>query len=233
MTGSRGHVPEVITSMSSTSSTSSMKTRALNAIRGSRGVSICPEKSYHPPPMDRIPMLVATRGPLAGKRYPVSSDGLVLGRADSCDVPIPDQGVSREHARVLLHNAAVWVQDSGSRNGVYVNGKRVSRHKQLSPGAELTIGVHAFTLELAAELAGSMDAKEESPGPPPPPRRRSLHVGEPTIDEEALDPEVTVSSPPASVEESTRPRGVALWAVVLGAFVLAGLVVGVMWGGPS
>ncbi|MEL6349385.1 MAG: FHA domain-containing protein [Myxococcota bacterium] len=98
--------------------------------------------------MDRVPLLVAIKGPLKGQRYTVTRDGLMVGRDDDCDVVIPDAGVSRQHARVLLHNAAVWVQDEGSRNGVFVNGKRVVRHRQLSPGAELLIGEHAFTLEM-------------------------------------------------------------------------------------
>ncbi|MFT4974705.1 MAG: pSer/pThr/pTyr-binding forkhead associated (FHA) protein [Myxococcota bacterium] len=104
--------------------------------------------------MDRVPLLVATKGPLKGKRYSVTEAGLMVGRDETCDVTIPDAGVSRQHARVLLHNAAVWVQDEGSRNGVFVNGKRVVRHRQLSPGVEMLIGEHAFTLELAPGRAG-------------------------------------------------------------------------------
>jgi len=99
--------------------------------------------------MNRVPLLVGTKGPLKGQRYAVNENGLVLGRDDACDVIIPDVGISRQHARVLLHNSAVWVQDEGSRNGVFVNGKRVVRHRQLSPGSELLVGDHAFTLELA------------------------------------------------------------------------------------
>lgn len=126
--------------------------------------------------MDRVPLLVATKGPLKGQRYAVNETGLVLGRDDDCDVIIPDVGVSRQHARVILHNAAVWVQDEGSRNGVFVNGKRVVRHRQLSPGSELLIGDHAFTLELAPEFSDdpstvhtplSADSTEARPMRPP------------------------------------------------------------------
>jgi len=177
--------------------------------------------------MDRIPMLVATRGPLAGKRYPVSPEGLVLGRAETCDVPIPDQGVSREHARVMLHNAAVWVQDAGSRNGVYVNGKRVSRHKQLSPGAELTIGVHAFTLELDAELAGSIGAPADPLDGPPPATFRSLDPGEATGDMEPVGSSVDASAPSSSSgAESAERAGLPLAVVLLGVLALLALVVG-------
>lgn len=172
-------------------------------------------------------MLVATRGPLEGKRYPVSSEGLVLGRAETCDVPIPDQGVSREHARVMLHNAAVWVQDAGSRNGVYVNGKRVSRHKQLSPGAELTIGVHAFTLELDAEVAGSIGADADPLDGPPPTTFRSLDPGDATIDMAPIGDSAGVGAPATDAESSER-EGPPLALVLLGVLALLALVVGAL-----
>jgi len=111
--------------------------------------------------MDRQPILVVTKGPIEGARYPVESDGLTIGRDEECSVILDDPNVSRFHARLVFHNAAIWVQDAGSRNGVFLNGKRVVRHKQLGPGDELLIGDHAFTLELELQevppsLAGSM-----------------------------------------------------------------------------
>jgi pSer/pThr/pTyr-binding forkhead associated (FHA) protein len=78
----------------------------------------------------------------------VGADGLTLGRDEECSVVLDDPNVSRFHARLVFHNAAIWVQDAGSRNGVFLNGKRVVRHKQLGPGDELLIGDHGFTLEL-------------------------------------------------------------------------------------
>lgn len=97
---------------------------------------------------DRQPVLVCTAGALSGRRQPVGDGGLILGRGGHCDLVVDDPGVSREHARVLMHNDAVWVQDAGSRNGCFVNGRRLVRHKQLAPGDELRIGEHSFTLEL-------------------------------------------------------------------------------------
>ena len=109
--------------------------------------------------MDRVPLLVATIGALKGQRFVVTADGLTIGRGVDCEVMIDDKGISRVHARVLLHNAAVWVQDAGSRNGVFVNGKRITRHKQLNPAAELRVGEHAFTIELGS-------VPEADPAPP-------------------------------------------------------------------
>ena len=113
--------------------------------------------------MDRQPVLVATSGPLEGARFPVLTDGLSLGRDPECSVVLDDGNVSRFHARLVFHNAAIWVQDVGSRNGVFLNEKRVVRHKQFSPGDELVIGEHVFTLELEVpeaepSLTGSIPA---------------------------------------------------------------------------
>jgi|GEM_PF-1833070 len=113
--------------------------------------------------MDRQPVLVATKGPLEGARFPVPTDGLSIGRDPDCTVILDDANVSRYHARLVFHNAAIWVQDVGSRNGVFLNEKRVVRHKQLSPGDELVIGEHIFTLELELpeaepSLTGSIPA---------------------------------------------------------------------------
>lgn len=102
--------------------------------------------------MTRIPLLVATKGALAqdGKRYEIpEGQGLRLGRADECDIIIPNENVSRVHATVQLHNDGIWVQDNNSRNGVFVSGKRVIRPKELRPGAGLEVGDHVFVLEIA------------------------------------------------------------------------------------
>ena len=100
--------------------------------------------------MDRIPVLVVIEGPLKGKRFEIGSgEGSTIGRADECDITIPDPDVSRQHARVILHNAGVWVQDDNSRNGVFVNDKRVVRRPhELRPGGNITIGDHKFVLEI-------------------------------------------------------------------------------------
>jgi pSer/pThr/pTyr-binding forkhead associated (FHA) protein len=118
--------------------------------------------------MDRQPVLVATEGPLKGARYPVGTEGLSLGRGEDCEVLIADPNVSRYHARLVLHNAALWVQDAGSRNGVFVNETRVVRHRQLSPGDALMIGVHGFTLELDAVLEPESSVAMPAVRPPSP-----------------------------------------------------------------
>ena len=100
--------------------------------------------------MDRVPLLVAVEGPLAGNKYQISPDEeIVLGRSEECSIHIPDSEISRQHASLTLHNAGIWVQDAGSRNGVFINEKRIVRPTELRPGGRLRMGIHAFVLELS------------------------------------------------------------------------------------
>jgi len=104
--------------------------------------------------MDRGPALLGTQGLLAGKSFTITMDGLRIGREVGNEVHIDDGGVSRQHARVLLHNGAVWVQDAGSRNGIFVNGERVPDHKQMKVGDQLTVGTHVFEVVAGASTTG-------------------------------------------------------------------------------
>ena len=125
--------------------------------------------------MDRTPLLVGVDGPLAGNRYPVTVAGLRLGRDPANEVHIDDGGVSRQHARVLLHNGAVWVQDAGSRNGLFVNGQRVPDHKQVKEGDRIVLGAHTFTVELVA----AERAEPEALAPPRPTAAAATGSGSP------------------------------------------------------
>ena len=135
--------------------------------------------------MRRLPILVVKEGFLEGTRMPIPEQGLILGRGENCDLTLPDQGVSREHCKILLHNSGIWVRDEGSRNGVFLKGKRINRPKQMMPGDELKVGDHLFTVELGPLLSGEDTVSVVSVGPPPDsiaptielePARRSLVV---------------------------------------------------------
>lgn len=94
------------------------------------------------------PILMVTAGLRQGMHLEINAQGIRIGRDPNNELFLDDPEVSRHHARVILHNGAVWVQDAGSRNGVFVNGNRVSGHKQVSPGAQIQIGTHQFLVEL-------------------------------------------------------------------------------------
>ncbi len=97
--------------------------------------------------MADIPVLVCTAGTLAGQRIRVPDQGLDIGRSDENEVVILDDGVSRFHARLLYDNGQLWLQDAGSRNGIFVNDVRITGHKALKVGDEIKIALHTFAVK--------------------------------------------------------------------------------------
>jgi len=72
---------------------------------------------------------------------PADRERLTLGRGEACDVSLPWDGeASRVHALLeRLHDE--WsVDDSGSRNGSFVNGERVNGRRRLRDGDVLRVG---------------------------------------------------------------------------------------------
>lgn len=50
----------------------------------------------------------------------------MLGRSGGASVPLTDPEVSRRHARLDLAAGVLYLSDAGSRNGTFLNGKRVA-----------------------------------------------------------------------------------------------------------
>ena len=67
---------------------------------------------------------------------------LVLGRREECDVSIPfDTQVSRRHALLRVSTSGeLWLVDSGSLNGSFVDGKRIDEPTTITPGQLFRLG---------------------------------------------------------------------------------------------
>ena len=101
------------------------------------------------------PVLAVTSGLREGESFPITKSGIRIGREAGNELWLDDGEVSRQHARVIMHNGAVWVQDAGSRNGVFVNGNRVPGSVQVSVGAVITIGAHSFEVRQPEQASES------------------------------------------------------------------------------
>lgn len=105
------------------------------------------------------------QGDSQGLHKRLDSDEMTVGRKDA-DLVIRDRSISRVHCR-LEHRDDGWrVVDLGSKNGVFVNGRKVEEEK-LSHLDEIGVGQ---SLLLFAESGPSQDdqlqdQREESPPP--------------------------------------------------------------------
>jgi DNA-binding CsgD family transcriptional regulator len=69
----------------------------------------------------------------------------VIGRRSDNDISINNVQVSRRHALLMNHNSVWWLNDLGSRNGIYLNGLRITSARRLRDGDEIRIANDRIT----------------------------------------------------------------------------------------
>ena len=84
--------------------------------------------------------LVVLEGTSPGQRLEVDSAAVTIGRGASQTLVCDDRDVSRQHARVLLVNGAVTVEDLQSTNGTFVDEQRITGSVPLTEGARIRLG---------------------------------------------------------------------------------------------
>jgi predicted component of type VI protein secretion system len=97
--------------------------------------------------------ILINRGSFRVKELELEHGTITIGRDADNDVCIQDKTVSSHHAKIVTVFNATYVEDGGSTNGTYVNGKRINRHT-LRTGDVIAIGNHQILFESdAAESA--------------------------------------------------------------------------------
>lgn len=79
-----------------------------------------------------------------GRSFPLNAS-LSVGRADDAGLRINRESISRQHARLTPAGDEVLVEDLGSANGTWINGKRITR-AQAVHGDEIRFDTHRFQL---------------------------------------------------------------------------------------
>jgi pSer/pThr/pTyr-binding forkhead associated (FHA) protein len=82
-----------------------------------------------------------------GRSYPLVGPA-VVGRAPDCSLRLDESGISRMHARLMPTAEGVQLEDLGSTNGSFINGKRVL-FGEVRPGDEVMFDTLRFRLAAA------------------------------------------------------------------------------------
>ena len=90
--------------------------------------------------------VVAAMGHEPGTTFDVSG-GATLGRADSSDIEVDDQYASSAHARVFSRGDYMFIEDMGSTNGTYLNGRQLQGPEQLKMADVVRIGDTEYRYE--------------------------------------------------------------------------------------
>ena len=100
-------------------------------------------------------LLKILNGEQSGRIVDLQDDTVVVGRHPSCDIRIPEETVSRRHARIVVEGQAYFVEDLESRNGTYLNGQRVTSPERLCHAD--TISIFNTEIEFRDDSAGGSD----------------------------------------------------------------------------
>jgi len=97
---------------------------------------------------------------------PLLHERLTIGRRDSCDICLRFPNVSSLHCELTFKNGCWVIQDNNSKNGIKVNGDKLTTKKVLHPGDLVSIAKHDFVIEynLSASKEALDDIMEEVEG---------------------------------------------------------------------
>src|SRR5947209_10538317 len=97
-------------------------------------------------------ILVTLRGPEMGCYYPLQPDRTTLGVQIDCHVCLAGKQVSRQHAQIVADGGQHFVEDLGSSNGTYLNGRRIPPRTRvpLTDRDTLQVGPYLFALRETA-----------------------------------------------------------------------------------
>lgn len=87
-----------------------------------------------------LPVLIGQAGPLNGERWLIP-DTILIGRDVTCQVVVQDRQVSRFHARLTPGEKGVLLEDLGSKNGTFYEGKRVEEPIYVQDGGLVQIAL--------------------------------------------------------------------------------------------
>jgi biotin operon repressor len=104
-----------------------------------------------------LPVLIGQTGILNGLRWLINRE-MTLGRGNDCTVVIPDRQVSRYHARLTYTSKGLLLEDLGSKNGTYLNGKLVIEPCYLQDGDILAVALVQNFVFLSSDATMPMEA---------------------------------------------------------------------------
>ena len=94
-------------------------------------------------------LVVLSPDDMKGTEFPVGSE-MTVGRAGGCAILLSaDTFVSQMHARLFRRDGSLFVEDLGSTNGTFLNGKKVSAPVSVRKGDKIQFG--RTTLEVRKE----------------------------------------------------------------------------------
>lgn len=84
------------------------------------------------------------------RSFSITREMTVIGRRQDCDLMIPLGEISRKHCRIIRDGESLRLEDLGSSNGTFHNGRRV-QESVLAAGDTIQVGPVSFVVQIDGE----------------------------------------------------------------------------------
>jgi pSer/pThr/pTyr-binding forkhead associated (FHA) protein len=107
--------------------------------------------------------LIVLAGAKQGLEIPLKKDKFLIGRAKECALRAASEAISRRHCAIVRAKGRWTARDLGSRNGTFINDRRITEETPLAVGDELRIGPLQFRV---APMAATVPVPTAAPAAP-------------------------------------------------------------------
>jgi pSer/pThr/pTyr-binding forkhead associated (FHA) protein len=106
--------------------------------------------------------LKVLKGSNAGKEVKIPTPECLIGRSSDCHLRPKSDAISRKHCAILVEDGTVRLRDFGSKNGTYLNERRVEGELVVKSGDVLKFGPLSFEVLIDRSLGGEKKPKVSS-----------------------------------------------------------------------
>ena len=94
------------------------------------GEEACQPPRAEPGEASFVPSLIIKDVGDRSHSYPLDVGATTIGRAPENTIVLLEENISRRHAKLLREEGPVFLEDLGSSNGTWVNGKKAQPHQR-------------------------------------------------------------------------------------------------------
>ena len=138
-----------------------------------------------------------------GLSYPDGAE-ITIGREIGNSIaPVAAEGLSRRHAKIVSRDGKWTIEDLGSTNGTFVNGKKIDSPAEIKPGDKISCGKFGIAVETlpapVADIVPELPAAEPQKAVEPPPAPVA------PLEKKNVSPIVPAATPAAAAPAAAAP----------------------------
>jgi pSer/pThr/pTyr-binding forkhead associated (FHA) protein len=100
-------------------------------------------------------ILKVIEGAKSGAKVAVKKAEFIIGRSQTCHLCAGSSAVSRQHCKITRSENRVAIKDLDSRNGTFVNGKKITEETELATGDEVIVGPLKFLVTITPGISST------------------------------------------------------------------------------